>query len=175
MEFHTRLCRPGDELALSLIAQATILETYAGITNGADLVKYVTSKLFSVGDFSQMLADDRSRAWVAETSVGSCAVGYAIAVADEDAKSFSSFELKRLYIFYRFHGNGLGKRLIEDVLSFAKRMKSETIWLQVHEANQHAIEFYTRFGFVQTGTDVFRAGDGSYRVLTLRLNLTHQL
>lgn len=171
MEFHTRPCRPGDETALSLVAQATILETYAGITDGADLVKYVTSALFSPGDFSQKLGDDRFRAWIAETSVGSCAVGYALAVADEDAKSFSSFELKRLYIFYRFHGNRLGKRLMEEVLSFAKRMKSETIWLQVHEANQHAIEFYRRFGFVQTGTDLFHAGESSYRVLTLRLTL----
>jgi len=161
-------------MALSLVAQATILETYAGITNGADLVKYVTSTL-SADDFSQMLANSRFRVWIAETSVGSCAVGYAVAVADDGAKSFSSFELKRLYIFYRFHGNGLGKRLMEDVLSFANRTKSETIWLQVHEANQHAIEFYTRFGFVQTGTDLFRAGEGSYRVLTLRLTLTHQL
>jgi ribosomal protein S18 acetylase RimI-like enzyme len=160
-------------MALSLVAQATVLETYAGITNGADLIKHVTSAL-SVGDFSQMLADDRFRAWIAETSVGSCAVGYAVAVADEDAKSFSSFELKRLYVFYRFHGNGLGKRLMEDVLAFAKRKKSETIWLQVHEANQHAIDFYTRFGFVQTGTDLFRAGQGSYRVLTLRLTLAYK-
>jgi len=41
------------------------------------------------------------------------------------------------------------------VLSFAKQMKSERIWLQVHEANNHAIEFYTRFGFVQTGVTCF--------------------
>lgn len=174
MEFHTRACKSGDEMALSLVAQATILETYAGITSGADLVKYVASTL-SPDNFSQMFADNRFRAWIAETAVGSCAVGYAVAVADEDAKSFSSFELKRLYIFYRFHGNGLGKRLMENVLSFAKRMKSETIWLQVHEGNQHAIDFYRRFGFVKTGTDLFRAGEGSYQVLTLRLTLTHQL
>jgi len=61
---------------------------------------------------------------------------------------------------------------MEDVLQFAKRMKSETIWLQVNEANNHAIEFYKRFGFVQTGADQFRAGKGSYRVLTLRHTLT---
>jgi hypothetical protein len=36
MEFTTRVCRPGDEQALSLVAEATILETYAGITDGRD-------------------------------------------------------------------------------------------------------------------------------------------
>jgi hypothetical protein len=45
MEFATRVCKPGDETALSLIVQATILETYAGITEGEDLVKYVSTEL----------------------------------------------------------------------------------------------------------------------------------
>ena len=100
MEFTTWVCRPGDEPALSLVAEATILETY---------------------------------------------------------------------IFYRFHGKGLGRRLMEDVMSFARQLKSEKIWLQVHGANTHAIEFYKRFGFIQTGVDLFQAGKGSYRVLTFGL------
>jgi ribosomal protein S18 acetylase RimI-like enzyme len=170
MEFTTRLCRSNDEKALSLVAQATILETYAGITEGDDLIDYVGAEL-TVADFGRIAAGDRARAWIAETAAGKCPVGYALAVSDEGVKPFSSFELKRLYVFYRFHGNGLGRRLMEDVLSFAKQMQSETIWLQVHEANRHAIEFYKRFGFVQTGTDLFPAGKGSYRVLTIQLTL----
>lgn len=171
MEFATRPCRPGDEKALSLIAAATVLETYAGIADGNDLISYVNSEM-SAGDFGRMLADERIRAWIAETVAGKCAVGYALAVADEGAKSFASFELKRLYLFYRFHGSGLGKRLMEDVLSFARQMKSEKIWLEVHEANHHAIEFYKRFGFVQTSSGLFRVGKGSYRILTMGLALT---
>ena len=171
MEFTTRLCKPGDEGALSLAAQGTILETYAGITEGDDLITYANAES-SVAVFNRIVTGEHTRAWIAETVNGKCVVGYAVAVSDEHAKSFSSFELKRLYVFYRFHGNGLGRRLMEDVLSFAKRMKSETIWLEVHEANNHAIEFYKRFGFVQTGTALFPAGKGSYRVLTMELALT---
>jgi GNAT superfamily N-acetyltransferase len=74
-----------------------------------------------------MMGSDRVRVWIAETVAGECAVGYAVAVSDEDTKLFSSFELKRLYIFYRFQGKGLGRRLMEDVMSFAKQLKSETI------------------------------------------------
>lgn len=114
----------------------------------------------TVDDFSRILADHRVRVWIAETIAGKCAVGYAVVVADKDARSFSSFELKRLYLFHRFNGQGLGKKLLQDVLSFAAKMKSRRIWLQVHEANSHAIEFYQRFGFVQTGTDLFPAGRG---------------
>jgi ribosomal protein S18 acetylase RimI-like enzyme len=65
----------------------------------------------------------------------------------------------------------LGKKLMQDVLSFAKGMKSDKMWLQVHEANHHAIDFYKRFGFVQTGTDLYKAGNGSYQVLKLELRL----
>jgi GNAT superfamily N-acetyltransferase len=124
MEFTTRVCRPGDEQMLSLVAQATILETYAGITDGRDLVQYVTAEL-SVANFGRMMGSDPVRVWIAQTVAGECAVGYAVAVSDEDAKPFSSFELKRLYIFYRFHGKGLGRRLMEDVMAFAKQLKSE--------------------------------------------------
>jgi diamine N-acetyltransferase len=170
MEFTTRLCRPGDESALSLVAQATILETYAGVAEGDDLVAYAIAKS-SVAECGRFVASEQMRAWIAETTIGKCAVGYAVAVSDEHANSFSSFELKRLYVFYRFHGSGLGRRLLEDVLSFANGMKSETIWLQVHEANNHAIQFYKRFGFVQTGVELFPAGKGSYRVLRLGLTL----
>ena len=77
MEFATRLCRPGDEKALSLVAQATILETYAGIADGDDLTTYVTAQL-SAADFRRILASDRMRAWIAETTAGKCAVGYAL-------------------------------------------------------------------------------------------------
>jgi ribosomal protein S18 acetylase RimI-like enzyme len=170
MEFVTRPCRAGDEWVLSLVAQATILETYAGITDGEDLVAYASAQL-TPAEFSRMVTSDRVRIWMVETTAGKCAVGYAVAVSDEGARLFSSFELKRLYIFYRFHGNGLGRRLMDEVLSFAKQQNSETIWLQVHEANNHAIEFYKYCGFVQIGADLFRAGSGSYRVLTLRLSL----
>ena len=58
---------------------------------------------------------------------------------------------------------------MHDVLSFARQKNSETIWLQVHEDNNHAIEFYKRFGFEQRGADLFRAAENSYRVLTFAL------
>jgi diamine N-acetyltransferase len=170
MEFLIRPGRDGDERALSLVAQGTILETYAGITNGDDLVKYVSDEL-GVDEFAQMLTSEQVHVWISETSAGKCPVGYAVAVADRGARLFSSFELKRLYIFYRFHGMGMGQRLMKEVLSFAGGKNSKRIWLQVHEANHHAIEFYKRFGFAQCGVDLFQAGEHSYRVLTLELAL----
>ena len=168
MEFNTRLCRPGDESALSLIAQGTSLETYAGFADGEDLVMHANAES-SVKVFSEIVRSQHMRAWIAETVTGKCPVGYAVAVADGRDKSFASFELKRLYVFHRFHANGLGKRLLEDVLRFAKERNSGKIWLEVQDSNAHAIQFYKRFGFVQTGVGLFPAGKGSYRVLIMEL------
>ena len=60
MEFATRLCGPGDEGALSLVAQATILETYAGITEGDDLVTYANAES-SVADFRRIVGSEHMR------------------------------------------------------------------------------------------------------------------
>ncbi len=56
--------------------------------------------------------------------------------------------------------------MINAGLSFTKEMKAEKMWRQVHEANHHAIDFYKRNGFVQTGTDLYRAGKGACQVLS---------
>ena len=63
---------------------------------------------------------------------------------------------------------------MQDVLSFAEGMNSEKMWLQVHEANHHAIEFYKRYGFLsKPGLTLYQSGKGSYRVLRLDLSLSH--
>ena len=170
MEFTVRRCGPGDEAAVSLIGQATILETYAGLTDGNDLVEYVRRELSSEA-FREILASDRARVWVAETSVGRCMAGYAVALSEEDGEPFAAIELKRLYLFHRFHGIGLGKRLMDEVLAFAREKGTRSIRLQVHSKNGNAIEFYERYGFEAVGEELFRAGTGEYRVVNMQLRL----
>jgi diamine N-acetyltransferase len=170
MEFALRVCGPGDETELSLIGQATILETYAGIAEGADLYDYVSSAL-SVDKFAALLSSDRVRAWTVETAVGSSVVGYALAIVAEDRAAFSQTELERLYILYRFHGLGLGKRLMDAVLEHARANKTSVLRLRVNSQNQNAIDFYERYGFVTVSEEPFRAGDRDYRTLVMERTL----
>lgn len=169
MEFTVRVCEPGDEAVVSLIGQATTLETYAGVTEGSDLIEFVREEL-SVEAFREILADVGARVWVAETSIGRCVVGYAVA-RSEDSEPFVTMELKRLYLLYRFRGLGLGKRLMGEVLAFAREKKARAIRLQVQLENVDAIGFYDRYGFEVVGEELFRAGTGEYRVLAMRLRL----
>jgi ribosomal protein S18 acetylase RimI-like enzyme len=171
VEFVLRLCVPGDETALSFIGQATILETYAGVAEGADLYVYASKEL-SVEGFRGSLSSDRARIWVIETAAGNCAVGYALALSTEGGEPFSMTELKRLYVLYRFHGLGLGTMLMNEVLAHARANRTRIMTLRVHSQNDSAIRFYERHGFKVVSEEPFRAGERAYRVLVMQLALT---
>jgi diamine N-acetyltransferase len=169
MEFRLRLCGPGDEMALSLIGQATILETYAGIAEGSDLYAYVMKDL-GVETFRELLSSERARTWLVETTVGTCAVGYALLRFSEGEPS-STAELERFYLLYRFHGLGLGQQLMEAVLANARTQRIRLMSLRVNSENARAITFYERYGFETVSEEPFRAGERDYRVLVMHLTL----
>lgn len=59
-------------------------------------------------------------------------------------------ELKRLWLLSEYHGQGLGYRMMQELLAFARgkgysRMKLETD----REAQSRAFEFYKRLGFYE--------------------------
>ena len=59
-------------------------------------------------------------------------------------------ELKRLWLLHEYHGQGLGYRLMQELLAFARekgyaRMRLETD----REAQSRAYEFYTSLGFYE--------------------------
>jgi hypothetical protein len=126
VDFVLRLCGPGDEKAVSLISQATILETYAGFAEGTDLHTYVSEEL-GVEKIRELLSSDRARIWALEAGVGKCMVGYAVAVSAEECEPFSMTELKRLYLFHRFHGLGLA-RPGDATCGFRARMSCSATW-----------------------------------------------
>lgn len=170
MDFRLRLCGPDDALAVSLIGQATILETYAGLAEGSDLYGYVTNDL-NVQRFGELLASERARAWVVETEVGKCVVGYALLLSPEGTDPSSTVELERFYLLYRFHGLGLGKRLMDELLAHARAKRTNHMSLRVNSQNARAIAFYERYGFEAISEEPFRAGERDYHVLVMRLAL----
>lgn len=169
MDFRLRLCGLGDEAAVSLIGQATILETYAGIAEGSDLYAYVTKDL-SVEKFRQLLSSERACIWLVETTIGTCAVGYALLRSGEGEASTAA-ELERFYLLYRFHGLGLGKQMMDAVLANALAQRIRLMTLRVNSQNARAITFYERYGFETVSEEPFRAGERDYRVLVMHLTL----
>lgn len=57
-------------------------------------------------------------------------------------------ELKRLWLLNEYHGRGLGYRMLQELLSFARRAGYERIWLETDSVHQsRAVVFYRRVGF----------------------------
>ncbi|HMR99040.1 MAG TPA: GNAT family N-acetyltransferase [Anaerolineales bacterium] len=60
-------------------------------------------------------------------------------------------ELKRLWLLPEHHGKGLGYRMIQELLAFARNADYRRIRLETHAIYQkRAVEFYKRLGFSET-------------------------
>lgn len=57
-------------------------------------------------------------------------------------------ELKRLWLLTEYHGKGLGYRMMQELLEFARQRGYRRIRLETHPTQQkRAVDFYERLGF----------------------------
>lgn len=174
MEFKVRRCGPGDERALSALGRATFLETYAGTAEASDILAYMETE-HSVEHYQHWLVGDSAYIWVVETAVGSSAIGYLVALDLGEAGLSNQMEIKRIYLLYRFHRNGIGNFLFDEILTTAREKRVTALILKVHEVNKNAIDFYFRHGFRIVGDEPLRAGKHDYKVLIMKLDLSEVL
>ena len=57
-----------------------------------------------------------------------------------------SMYLDDLYIIEKYRGNGLGSKLIDEVIAMAKQENCKKVKWMVSKWNKHAIEFYKKKG-----------------------------
>ena len=59
-------------------------------------------------------------------------------------------ELKRLWLLIEYHGQGLGYRMLQELLTFAREKSYKRVWLETDPtAQSRAMEFYKRLGFYE--------------------------
>jgi putative acetyltransferase len=59
-------------------------------------------------------------------------------------------ELKRLWLLHEYHGQGLGYRIMHELLAFAREKRYARMRLETdREAQSRAYEFYKRLGFYE--------------------------
>ena len=56
-----------------------------------------------------------------------------------------------VYVSNEFHGNGIGKLLMEKLIESAKNQKLHTMIAVIDSENQSSVEFHEKFGFVTVG------------------------
>lgn len=172
MEIMIRSCRAGDEGRLALVAQATFLETYAGIVDGADIQAH-GQKTHAVASYAGLLGEANVDLFLATLDPGEAPVGFAmLSACDLPVETGSDdLELRRIYALHRFHGEGVGRRLLAVVIERARARGAKRLLLGAYGENHRAIAFYRKHGFEQVGTRVFHVGENDYDDVVLALTL----
>ena len=155
-----------DAARLSLVSNATFLETFAGMIDGEALLAHCDTHHEAA--YLAALLENGARAWLAETA--GAPVGYALLHQPElDAAREGDIELKKIYVLSRFHGSGIAKRLFDAVLAAAAG--NDRLLLGVKDDNHRAIAVYRKQGFTQIATRRFDVGGKLYDDVVLARDL----
>jgi GNAT superfamily N-acetyltransferase len=171
LNINIRSCGLADADALALVSQATFLETYAGIVSGKDMTTYCADAN-GAAHYRAWLAQPEVRIWLAEAPAGA-PVGFTVLMPNDLPlePQPGDIQLKRIYLLRRFHGTGLGSRLLQVAIDQATAFRGRRLLLSVFRQNERALGFYARHRFTQVGTNRFRVGDTDYDDLVLSRHL----
>lgn len=161
----------GDAARLSLISDATFLESFAHEIPGDAMLAHCATK-----HAPEYLADvlaSGAKAWLAE--INGTPVGYAMLIPtpELDAAREGDVELKKIYVLSRFQGTGTAQRLFAQVLSAASGAKR--LLLGVKDDNMRALSFYAAQGFKTIGTRRFNVGGVLYDDLVMARMMTGKI
>ena len=159
-----RRAEPGDAEALSLVGRATFLETFAGVLDGDGVLGHCAGP-HSAETYARWLGDGASRLWLVEAAQGRAPVGYLVLSAPDvpvDDPSPDDVEIKRIYLLSRFHGRGLGRRMLDMAVQEARAMGRRRLLLGTYAENDSAVGFYKRCGIALAGVRRFRVGPREY-------------
>lgn len=171
--FRLRVAAPGDEHALALVGQATFLETFAGVIEGADIVAHCRAQ-HAAERYAEWLGQRAAYACLAEVEPGGAPIGYALIaeprlpVADSRP---TDIELKRIYVLSRYHGTGVGAALMDDAIETARARGHTRLLLGVYAGNERALSFYARRGFARVAERRFLVGRNEYEDIVHALEL----
>lgn len=128
--------------------------------NSPENMKAYLEKAFTLKQLEQELANTNSKFYFVHYNdevAGYLKVNMNEAQSEE--MDDDTLEIERIYIKSTFQKLGLGKTLLQQASDIANEHNKDKIWLGVWEKNEHAIAFYQKMGFVQTGYHSFYMGD----------------
>jgi ribosomal-protein-alanine N-acetyltransferase len=100
-------------------------------------------------------------------------VGYAIVLTEISWRHWSrnrTAHLMNLAVDPRFRNQGIGKRLIDRIISDIKRIEAEEIYLEVRASNTKALAFYKKLGFDRIGVIERFYGDEDAIVMAKKIS-----
>ncbi len=163
MDIAIRRAGVDDAGALSLVARATFLETYAHMIRVGDMLAHARA-LNDEGYFARWAAQAETALWLAETQPWAAPVGYtALTTPDLPVQTGpEDLELRRIYVLSRFHKTGTGARLMAAACTEAAARGKTRVLLGANKHNATALRFYERSGFAIVGERTFKVGETLY-------------
>ena len=153
------------------IAKSTFVITYQHKNDPIDFNKYV-EQAFTNEKIQEELSNPHSYFFLLKEE--NKAIGYFKLNefnAQTDFKQRDNLEIERIYLRKEEQGRGLGRKMIQKAIDFAKAKNKEKIWLGVWDQNPDAIAFYERMGFKKVGTHIFRIGEDDQTDYVMELSL----
>ncbi len=141
------------------MARTAFLQAFTAGNKPENVSAYL-EEAFTPGQLEIEMANPASTFFVAEN--GDEIVGYLKVnqtPAQTDIQDPESLEISRLYILEEHLGSGLGKKLLDTAIDFAKQNGKKYLWLGVWEHNARAIRFYEKNGLRKFGSHPFPFGD----------------
>ncbi|ABR74112.1 N-acetyltransferase [Actinobacillus succinogenes] len=165
---------PIDSSSLMLLKEISIRtfkETFSHSNTPEDMEVYLAAH-FSTEQLQSELANPHSNFYFAE--INNKVVGYLklnFSTAQTESFDLNAVEIERIYVLSQFQGTGIGKRLYQHALEFAKQRMAKYLWLGVWEHNSKAIEFYKKNGLEIFDKHIFRLGDDEQTDWLMRIEL----
>ncbi|AWK05618.1 GNAT family N-acetyltransferase [Flavobacterium crocinum] len=153
---------------LQVIGRQTFSETFAEVNSEENMIKYLEES-FADEKLTAELNNPNSYFYLAvlENKV----IGYLklnTSNAQTEKQADDALEIERIYVAKEFHGKKVAQALYAQALETAKELKPTYIWLGVWEKNFRAVSFYTKNGFIQFDTHIFRLGDDEQTDLLMK-------
>ena len=156
---------------LSAIGSESFSEAYADFNEPKDISAHLRNQYSPAAILQEMELPDRFYllALVDAEPAGLCKLR--AGPAPEGTPGPAALEIQQLYIDPRHQRRGIGKALVDAVLSEARSLRVAGIWLGVWEQAVWATSFYSKYGFTKFGLHTFRLGSAEQTDLLMWLSV----
>jgi ribosomal protein S18 acetylase RimI-like enzyme len=153
-----RLATVADAARLSAFAYRLFDASFGPDNHPRDMAMYLPAAFSESKQTSELT--DPSRRYLLGEHNGELAA-YALVrhgSTDAEVDGPKPVEIERFYVDTPWHGRGAAQAMMQRVITLARELGGETLWLGVWEKNARAIRFYTRLGFGDVGSHPYLLG-----------------
>lgn len=157
-----------DVLKLQAIGRKTFSETFADVNSEENMKKYLDES-FATQKLTSELKNQSSYFYLAV--LDEKVIGYLklnTGDAQTEKEDLKALEIERIYVAKEFHGKKVAQALYAQAEQTAEELNATYMWLGVWEKNFRAVSFYTKNGFIQFDTHIFRLGDDEQTDLMMK-------